>query len=88
MRIAHGVSLDRIQNVRAESYLEIEEILGVIEASGWRLADRRLTIADTRKFGDKRIQELLEARAARNEPPPSPPPEGDPSGFYVYEARR
>ncbi len=87
-RIAHGAGFDRIGSLRAETHLEGGAILKVVNENGWTPAQHRSSIRDSWPIAEHRILALVKSMAERNQAPPSPPPDDDPSGVWLYEPKR
>lgn len=87
-RMAHGGTFDRIEILRAQGHLEGGAILDLLTEIGWSVKEHRSSIRDGWKIGEHRIMEIIRSMAARQGPPPKPPAENDPSGFWLYEAKR
>jgi methyltransferase (TIGR00027 family) len=87
-RIAHGGRFDRIENLRAGTHLEGEDILKLLSENGWAAAEHRGWMKDGWKVGEHRILELVNSLAQREEAPPSAPPADDISGVWLYEPKR
>jgi len=74
--------IQSIQNLRAESRLEGEEILAVLNRTGWTPVERRTYTADAIAAAPERIKEFMASRPAPGQM--EPPMPDDPSGIYLF----
>jgi methyltransferase (TIGR00027 family) len=82
---AHRVGMSviqSIQNVRAETRLEGEEILEITNRTGWSPVERRIYASGALAAFAERIQELIASQPPTQTPPP--PLVDDPSGVYLF----
>jgi methyltransferase (TIGR00027 family) len=86
MRFAHGESLDRIDQVRAPSHLQGQQILNVAHEAGWKTRQFRSLLAEARTAAG-RIMEIVKAMAERNEAPPQNAGEDDVTGVWLVESQ-